>query len=89
MIPRKAIRKKCLDCCAGNTNQILFCPVVDCPLWEWRLGTRPEVLIRRDSRYKAVFEKENFKDGGPFSPEKTSAEAFTAWKSLGRQSHRE
>lgn len=40
--PLKAIRAKCLDCSCGQFVEIRECPVVECPLWEYRLGHRPQ-----------------------------------------------
>jgi hypothetical protein len=39
MVKRKAIQTKCLDCAAGQSVEVLFCTLDDCPLWEWRLGS--------------------------------------------------
>lgn len=34
----KAIRLKCLDCCAGQAAEVRKCPAIDCPLWRFRMG---------------------------------------------------
>lgn len=34
----KAIRLKCLDCCAGQAAEVRKCPAVGCPLWRFRMG---------------------------------------------------
>lgn len=34
----KAIRLKCIDCCAGNMAEVRKCPAVNCPLWRFRMG---------------------------------------------------
>lgn len=34
----KAIRLKCLDCCAGQAAEVRKCPVAGCPLWRFRMG---------------------------------------------------
>ena len=39
--PIKSMRLKCLDCCCGSSNEIKFCPSIDCPLWCYRFGRRP------------------------------------------------
>lgn len=44
--PIKAIRAKCLDCSGGNTAEVRRCQVVDCPLWQYRMGVRPETLAK-------------------------------------------
>lgn len=37
----KSIRLKCMDCCIGQVSEIRACGVVNCPLWNWRLGINP------------------------------------------------
>ncbi len=39
--PLKAIRAKCLDCCAGQVKEIRLCPLTQCALWPYRMGKRP------------------------------------------------
>jgi hypothetical protein len=34
--PRTAIKAKCLDCCGHLRAEITSCPVVLCPLWQFR-----------------------------------------------------
>ena len=34
----KAIRLKCLDCCAGQSAEVRRCPATNCPLWRYRMG---------------------------------------------------
>lgn len=34
----KAIRLKCLDCCAGQAAEVRRCPATQCPLWRYRMG---------------------------------------------------
>ena len=34
----KAIRLKCLDCCAYQPAEVRKCPAVNCPLWRFRMG---------------------------------------------------
>ena len=41
LTPMKAIRAKCLDCCAGSQAEVRLCPMPDCPLWPYRKGHRP------------------------------------------------
>lgn len=36
--PAKAMRKACLLCCNGSSNEVKLCPITDCPLWPYRLG---------------------------------------------------
>lgn len=35
----KAIRLKCLDCCCGNSAEVRRCPVTNCSLWRYRMGS--------------------------------------------------
>ena len=44
--PVKAIRRKCLDCCAGSRKLVRECHIYTCPLWPFRLGKRPETVER-------------------------------------------
>lgn len=39
--PIKAIRLKCLDCCAGSSHEVKLCPIQDCSLYHYRLGKNP------------------------------------------------
>ena len=40
--PIKAIRKKCLDCTCYQPKEIRLCPVVECALYPYRFGRRPD-----------------------------------------------
>ena len=40
--PIKAIRKGCLDCTCGQVLEIRECPVIECPLYPYRMGRRPD-----------------------------------------------
>lgn len=44
--PMKAIRHKCLDCSAGSPREVRECSVMDCPLYPYRYGKRPETVER-------------------------------------------
>lgn len=35
---KKAIRLKCLDCCAGNSAEVRKCTCYNCPLYRYRMG---------------------------------------------------
>lgn len=37
----KALRLGCLDCCAGQSNEVSLCTAVTCPSWPFRLGGNP------------------------------------------------
>jgi hypothetical protein len=39
--PLKAIRRKCLDCCCGSSQEVSHCPVHSCTLYPYRFGKRP------------------------------------------------
>lgn len=58
--PIKAIRAKCIDCCAGQVSEVRKCPVEDCPLHPYRMGKRP-------SKIDSI--KKNHEVGGGFSDE--------------------
>lgn len=38
--PLKAIRKKCLECMAGNANEVRLCHLEKCPLRSYRFGKK-------------------------------------------------
>ena len=40
--PIKAMRKKCLDCCCGQVKEVRLCQAVECALWPYRFGRRPD-----------------------------------------------
>jgi hypothetical protein len=37
----RAMRARCLDCCAGQPNEVRLCTAVHCPLWPYRMATDP------------------------------------------------
>ena len=39
--PIKAIREKCLDCSVWQPKEVRLCTVIDCPIYPYRMGTRP------------------------------------------------
>lgn len=39
--PIKAIRAKCMDCTCHQLREIRECHLTECPLWPYRMGTRP------------------------------------------------
>lgn len=39
--PIKTIRKKCLDCSDGHYKQVRYCTLLNCPLYPYRMGKRP------------------------------------------------
>ena len=40
----KAIRAKCIDCCAGQVAEVRKCASFHCPLWPMRMGNFPRKL---------------------------------------------
>jgi hypothetical protein len=41
MSPIQVIRAKCLDCCAGSSDEVRKCVAMACPLWPFRTGKNP------------------------------------------------
>lgn len=39
--PSKAIRKKCLDCCCGDRQEVSDCEIISCSIWPFRFGSNP------------------------------------------------
>ena len=35
----KAVKDKCLDCSGGSPLEVTLCPIVQCPLWLFRIGS--------------------------------------------------
>ena len=47
--PVKAIREKCLDCCAGQIVEVRECPSTHCALHPFRLGKNPyRKVVKRE-----------------------------------------
>ena len=44
LTPMRAMRRKCLDCSGGSSLAVKQCPVLDCPLFPFRLGHRPKFV---------------------------------------------
>lgn len=57
--PMKAIRAKCIDCCAGSRSEVERCGAVNCPLYLYRLGKSPNRKPRQltDEQRKAAAER--------------------------------
>lgn len=69
--PLKQIRKQCLECCCGSVKTIRFCHSIDCPLWYLRFGKFPKTVLREHGRKsEQLFDKDNFKNGAKFLPDK-------------------
>jgi hypothetical protein len=52
--PLQALRARCLDCCAGQANEVAVCPVVECPAWPFRMGTNPWRKSPSEARREAA-----------------------------------
>jgi hypothetical protein len=39
--PMAVIRAKCLDCCAGSSEEVRKCVALSCPSWPYRTGKNP------------------------------------------------
>ena len=39
--PLRAIRLKCVDCCAGSKGEVRKCVATSCSLWPLRMGSNP------------------------------------------------
>lgn len=50
--PTKAIRAKCLDCCAGQQAEVRNCHLKKCALWRYRMGRE-----ERDELYHLAHQK--------------------------------
>lgn len=57
--PMKAIRAKCIDCCAGYRSEVERCGAVNCPLYLYRMGKSPNRKPRQftDEQRKAAAER--------------------------------
>lgn len=44
---RRAIRLKCLECTCDSHKEVRICGNTECPLWPWRMGVSPKVLLRK------------------------------------------
>lgn len=54
----KAIRLKCLDCCAGQSAEVRKCPAEHCPLWRYRMGKE----IKDETLAENIEFSDNFED---------------------------
>ena len=41
MSPLKALRLRCIDCCAGSSLEVRLCTAASCPAWPFRLSRNP------------------------------------------------
>lgn len=64
--PMRAIRAKCLECCAGQTTEVRLCTLKNCPLHPYRMGHRPKgeectterFVIKKSQATDGFFSKE-------------------------------
>jgi hypothetical protein len=65
MSPMEAIRARCLDCCAGSSDEVRKCVAIACPSWPFRTGKNPwrappseaQVAARRQAGARLVRRK--------------------------------
>ena len=50
LTPIKAIRAKCLDCMCGSSYEVELCPCGDCPLFPYRFGKNPYIILSDEER---------------------------------------
>lgn len=63
LTPLRAIRAKCLDCCAGQVAEVRRCELANCPLYPYRFGKRqrqstdttPGQFARKSPQKQGVF----------------------------------
>jgi len=48
LTPLRAIRHKCIDCCAGQVYEVKLCTAESCPLYAYRMGKLPDPLPEYD-----------------------------------------
>ena len=56
--PLKAIRKKCLDCSYWQPKEVRKCVIVDCLIYPYRFGPRPNesIIDKLEQFYKEKVE---------------------------------
>ena len=50
LTPVKAIRLKCMECSNFQYSEISNCPIADCALFPYRLGTNPTMQGRNKNK---------------------------------------
>ena len=60
--PVKSHRKKCLDCTCNQPKEVRLCPVIECDLYPYRMGTRPSKATL--DTIKAFYEENPEYSGG-------------------------
>lgn len=57
LTPIQAIRKKCLECCCNSYKSIAKCLLIDCPLYPYRMGMRPETYEKKLTKTLIIVNK--------------------------------
>ena len=58
--PIKSIREYCIGCSGGSKGEVRLCPVVNCPLYPYRMGHRPKIDSKSENdEYANDFEEED------------------------------
>ena len=53
--PIKSIRKYCLNICSYTPKEVRKCTLIDCPLYVYRMGTRPsKETIKSIEDYRSI-----------------------------------
>lgn len=71
LTPLRAIRAKCLDCCAGQVAEVRRCELENCPLFPYRFGKRPKEGIDTPD---SSFSEKAHENRGFFTGEKVCSE---------------
>jgi len=64
--PLKAVRRHCLSCCGGSSNEVKLCPAKSCPLWPFRHGHRPNAEDRAAVADRQLYPLERNLTGATF-----------------------
>jgi hypothetical protein len=93
MPPLRAIRAKCLGCCAQQPNEVALCRAVDCPSWPFRMGTDPwrkpasearrEAARRTMVRINAGRRKRHGVEAAPSAPDHGTAPSLATGSGVG------
>ena len=53
--PIKSIRKYCLNICSYTPKEVRKCTLIECPLYAYRMGTRPsKETIKSIEDYRSI-----------------------------------
>ena len=61
--PIKAIRKKCLECYTNSRKGVATCPVINCPLYPYRMGMRLQTYQKLLDRRVLLKNKDKIEGG--------------------------